>query len=173
MWSKNEWAWRVTHKIAQNKTTPPPPPHHQHPHHHHHATTTPTRQDLNLSVDDELESEESYDPDAPHCYASHDDADPTNKAAISRQERRAAAAAAAAAANAAGGAGGGAVAAAPPGRGAAAGGSPPGVQRSKLIIVMVGLPGRGKTFLCNKRARLSLAAVGGRGGVADGVEPRL
>lgn len=25
-----------------------------------------------------------------------------------------------------------------------------GAQKSKLIIVMVGLPGRGKTFLCNK-----------------------
>ena len=25
-----------------------------------------------------------------------------------------------------------------------------GVQKNKLILVMVGLPGRGKTFLCNK-----------------------
>ena len=25
-----------------------------------------------------------------------------------------------------------------------------GVDRQKLIIILVGLPGRGKTFLCNK-----------------------
>jgi signal recognition particle GTPase len=25
-----------------------------------------------------------------------------------------------------------------------------GAQKNKLIIIMVGLPGRGKTFLCNK-----------------------
>jgi 6-phosphofructo-2-kinase/fructose-2,6-biphosphatase len=27
---------------------------------------------------------------------------------------------------------------------------PAGPQRNKLIVIMVGLPGRGKTFLCNK-----------------------
>lgn len=25
-----------------------------------------------------------------------------------------------------------------------------GLQKSKLVIIVVGLPGRGKTFLCNK-----------------------
>ncbi|GBF94979.1 bifunctional 6-phosphofructo-2-kinase fructose-2,6-bisphosphate 2-phosphatase [Raphidocelis subcapitata] len=67
--------------------------------------------DLNLSVDDELESEESWEPGAPG------DEDPTNKGAIIHRQ------------------------------GSASRGI---VQKNKLIIIMVGLPGRGKTFLCNK-----------------------
>jgi hypothetical protein len=67
--------------------------------------------DLNLSVDDELDSEDQEGGN--HAYV---DEDPTNKSAIIRTKSL--------------------------GR--------PGAVRNKLIIVMVGLPGRGKTFLCNK-----------------------
>jgi hypothetical protein len=65
--------------------------------------------DLNLSVDDELDSEE---PDEGASRLVDEDA--TNKRAImARTVSR-------------------------------------GAQKSKLVIIMVGLPGRGKTFLCNK-----------------------
>lgn len=66
--------------------------------------------DLNLSVDDELESEESWD-------QGQGDEDPTNKVLIARHSNSLNRAI---------------------------------VQKNKLIIIMVGLPGRGKTFLCNK-----------------------
>jgi hypothetical protein len=77
--------------------------------------------DLNLSVDDELESEEmpclpgGGEGSALSQYYSMDE-DPTNKALIynGRMARTV------------------------------------GVQRNRLVIILVGLPGRGKTFLCNK-----------------------
>eukprot|EP00877_Chromochloris_zofingiensis_P010699 jgi/Chrzof1/5883/Cz16g19090.t1_FBP3A[v5.2] len=67
--------------------------------------------DLNLSVDDEFESD--YDNEDFQAV----DEDPTNKQAIINKPRSQA-------------------------RG--------GAVKNKLIIIMVGLPGRGKTFLCNK-----------------------
>lgn len=67
--------------------------------------------DLNLSVDDELDSEDQEG--GSHAYV---DEDPTNKSAIIRTKSIGRA----------------------------------GAVKNKLIIIMVGLPGRGKTFLCNK-----------------------
>ncbi len=82
--------------------------------------------DLNLSLDDELSECDSASLEALSVELdAPGDADPTNKTAIIRRARSG-------------------------GRGAAAAAPAAAAQRSKLIIVMVGLPGRGKTFLCNK-----------------------